>query len=142
MLRVCPPTTISRHWAGDFLSFPAKLFLYSFDARGQFRKPAIPGEQLFEFFQRTSRCSPNGLSAANGFSSEHAALPADHRTVFQLAVLAKPRLPAHRHALSKYARARQAHLSGNHRVRPDLTVVPHVNEIVQLHAFRNAGVVK
>src|SRR5229473_2372670 len=42
MLRVCPPTTISRHCVNSFLSFPANLFLYSFDARGQFRKPAIP----------------------------------------------------------------------------------------------------
>src|SRR5438309_9242399 len=110
MLRVCPPTTIRRHWADDFLSFPAKLLLYSFDARGQFRKPAIPCKQLFEFLQRTSRCSPNCLSAANGFSSEDAALPADHRTVFQLAALAKPCLSAHSHALSKHARARQTHL--------------------------------
>src|SRR5882762_11811456 len=85
MLRVCPPTTIRRHWADDFLSFATKLFLYSFDARGQFREPAIPCEKLFEFLQRTSRCSPNRLTAANGFPSEHAALSADHCTVLQFA---------------------------------------------------------
>src|SRR5260370_23118674 len=142
MLRVCPPTTIRRHWAGEFLSFAAKLFLYSFDARGQLREPAIPCEQLFEFLQRTSRCSPNCLPAANGFSTEHAALPADYCAILKLAPLAKACLPAHSHVLSKYARAGQTHLSRNHRVRPDLTVVPHVREIVQLHAFRDAGVVE
>src|SRR5258708_28269743 len=44
MLRVCPPTTIKRQCASEFFSFTAKLFLYSFDARGQFWKPAIPRE--------------------------------------------------------------------------------------------------
>src|SRR5229473_1910387 len=89
MLRVCPPTTITRHRASEFLSFAAKLVLYSFDARGQLREPAIPCEKLFEFRQRTSRCSPNRLAAANGFSSEDAALPADYCTVLEFAPLAK-----------------------------------------------------
>src|SRR5205823_12151156 len=38
ILRVCPPTTIKRQCASEFFSFTAKLFLYSFDARGQFWK--------------------------------------------------------------------------------------------------------
>src|SRR3989475_6858946 len=103
MLRVCPPTIITRHCFSEFFSFSAKLFLYSLDARGQLREPAIPREQLFEFLQRTSRCSPNSLTPANGFSSEHPALPANHRAVLQLAALAKSRLSAHNHLLSKYA---------------------------------------
>src|SRR5260370_35608495 len=102
----------------------------------------MPCKKLLEFFQRTSRCSPDGLPAADGFSREHAALRADYRAVLELAPLAKPRLAAHRHALSKYARAGQTGLGGNDRVRPNLTVVPHVYEIVQFHAFGDARVVE
>src|SRR6266849_2857733 len=142
MLRVCPPTTIKRHCRSGFLSFSAKLILYPFNARGQLREPAIPGKELLEFPQRTSRRSPNRLTTANSFSTEHTALTADHRPIFQFAALAKASLPAYNHSLAKYARAGQAHLCRNHGVCTDLTVVPHVDEIVQLHSFGDAGVVE
>jgi len=58
MLRVCPTNNDQAPVGDDFLSFTTKLFLYSFDARGQFREPAVPREKLFEFLQRTSRGSP------------------------------------------------------------------------------------
>src|SRR5258708_22796594 len=104
MLRVCPPTTINRHCARDFLSFSAKLFLNSFDARGQLREPAIPCEKLFEFSERAGRRSPNGLAAANGFSSKHAALPANHPPILHFPALAKARLPATHNSLPTYPR--------------------------------------
>src|SRR5258708_35524912 len=44
MLRVSPPTTITRHPGAPFVLLTANLFLDSFDARGQFWKPAMPWE--------------------------------------------------------------------------------------------------
>src|SRR5260370_28201137 len=71
-----------------------------------------------------------------------AVFPADHRLVLYLASLSEARLPAHYHVPSKYARAGQTHLSRDHGVRPNLTVVSYLHEVVQLHAFRNAGVIQ
>ena len=94
MLRVCPPTTIdcARRCAADH----ARSLITcrpSLPSNSLMRAP-IPGDAqtsilFLELFQRTSRRSPNGLSVANGFSSENSALPANHRAIFQIASLSE-----------------------------------------------------
>src|SRR6266478_1182782 len=127
MLRVCPPTTTRRQRGAPFVSLAANFSLKLFDARSQFGEPCEPGVELLKFSQRTGWRPPNGLPAANGFPAKHATLSADHRPILQFTALAKARLSAHNHALPENARSRQPCLRRNHRVRTDLTVVPHVD---------------
>src|SRR6476660_8729932 len=89
MLRVWPPTTITRHRGIAFTSLPFQLGFQFFDARGQFRYTRLPGELFFEFFERTSGSSPNGLAAAYDFAAQNAGLPADDCAIFQVALLSK-----------------------------------------------------
>src|SRR5260370_16614189 len=139
MVRVCPPTTIMRQWASELLSLPAKLLLYSFDACGQFREPGIPNIGLFELADLPRRCPPNGLPTANGFARRNARLRASNGSILQSAAICYTHLPAHTNITAKHPPPGHTPSRRDYRLCPDLTVVPHMDKIVQLHAFRNAG---
>src|SRR5277367_4175084 len=106
MLRVCPPTTITRQRKVSLTSLPFQFGFQLFDARGQFRETRLPGELLFEFVERTSRSSPNCLAAANRFTAENAGLAADDSAIFKATLFAKTSLAANHDVFAEIAGAR------------------------------------
>src|SRR5207245_4529724 len=108
----------------------------------QLRQPGIPTIYLFEFTNLPRGCPPNRLSTTNGFACRNARLGPGDGSILQSAVVCYPHLPTHNNMTPEHARTGDAGLRSNYRVRPDLTVVPHVDKIVQLHAFGDAGVVE
>src|SRR6266446_1329835 len=142
MLRVCPPMTMTRQGGEPFLLLGANFCLQPFDARGECWELSIPGVEFLELVQGTSRRAPDRLARSNCFSSEDAALSADHGIIFQFAALAETGLPAYHDMFAERARPGQSRLRGNHGVRANLAVVADVDEIVQLHALRDACIIE
>src|SRR5690242_11151181 len=129
MLRVCPPTTITRHFGTPLTSLPFQLGFQLFNACRQFGKTCLPGELLFEFFERARWCSPNGLTGPNCFPAKHSCLSSDHGAILQIALLSEPGLTAHNNVLAKFAGAGQARLGRHDGGCANLAVVGDLHQL-------------
>src|SRR5260370_26628526 len=134
MLRVCPPTTITRHVFASFISaLPGCFPLELLNAFRQFRKPGIPNIHLFEFTNLPRGCPPYGLPGTNGLACGNAGLRSSDCAILQGTVLCDAHLSAHDHVVPQDTGAGNTSLRGDHRMRADLYVMSNVDQIIQLH---------
>jgi len=82
------------------------------------------------------------LPAANGFAHDNACLPAYVCVVFNPTMIADARLPSYRNSVAQHGATGDSRLRRNDRVLADLHVVGNLNEIVDLNALRDIGVLK
>src|SRR5260370_19270375 len=88
-------------------------------------------------------CGPQMVwPAANGFAGGVSRLRSRNCPVLKCAVVRNSYLTAHHYVMPQYARSGNSRLCGDHGVCPDLHVMPHVDEVVQFYAFRDARVVQ
>src|ERR1700682_1286390 len=108
--RIAPP--VGRVNSLECFKFPVEsgLSLFSFlfepfDTFCQLRQARRPGELLLEFLERPRGSPPNDLSATNRFPRQNAGLRTNHRTIFDQAMIAQPRLAPKGHILPNHRRS-------------------------------------
>src|SRR5262249_16773867 len=140
MLRVWPPTIMTRQReTASFLS-AVKLGLKSFDARGELRKPGIPRVRFLEFANLPSWRPPDGLPTTDRFARRDSGLGAGDDLVFELAMIGDSDLPTDDNSAPDNAGTRNPGLCSDHGVRANLHVVSDMDQVIQFYAFGDACV--
>src|SRR5579872_6133016 len=107
------------------------------DALHQFWQARRVSILLLESIERSRRRPPNHLPRADGLSARDASLSAQHRAIFDPAVVSNSHLPADDHLPANRGAAGNAGLCGHHGMLADFYVVSDLHEIVDLHSLAN-----
>src|SRR5262249_24525223 len=130
MLRVWPPTTMTRQRSEVFFSSAVKFVLKSLDARSELRKPGKPWVRFLEFANLERWRSPDRLPATNRLAGRDSGLRTCNGPILKHAMVGDSDLPVDDDVTTDDTGAGNSRLRSDHGLRANLYIVSYMDQII------------